>query len=242
MTATLKASGPAAPATASWNTGALTFAAGSLIVVFDGVVDAGGGDVASTLTVSDGTNTYTSQVSQGRAGGFKAQGRCWTAPEGPGGSRTITFDAGASNIQSAGYAVYEVTGYNTTTPVGGTASDAATFPFDGAASLTLSSAPASDSTLLAFFWLDGDVTGTIGVTPGSGWTEDAEFGNTTVAGYGQSQQRTGTTSTSVDWVDVRTGTMATFSGCGLALEIKAQPSSAIPPLKRSLAPQQRMVA
>lgn len=239
MIATLRTSGQATPGTAAWSTAAFTPSLGALIVVLLFAVDGGGGDISGTLTISDGVNSYVSRVSQGRAGGFKTQGKCWTAVEGVGASRTITFDCGAATVQSAFWFVYEVTGQNTS-PIGATASDAATFATDGAASLTLSSAPAATSLVLSGFGMDGDVTGTIAVTPGASWTEDGEVGNTTVAGYGQVQQRSGSISTSVDWVDVRAGTMATFSGCGIAIELTA--AAAPPRLARILAPQQRMCA
>lgn len=181
----------------------------------------GSGDIAASLTCVDGTNTYTPRVTQGMAGGAKMQGRIWTAPEAAGASRTITFDCGAGNVGAAWWFVYEVTGYNTPGPTGAIASNAATFPIDGAASLTLSPTPVASSVILSGCGVDGDVSGTIAVTPGAGWTEDGEVGNTTVQGYAQAQQRTGSASTSVDWVDVRAGTMATFSGVGMAVEICA---------------------
>lgn len=232
MTVTLKTSGVvSAPGTASWNTSAFTPAAGALIVAMLFVRDTGGsGDIAASLTCVDGTNTYTARVTQGMAGGAKMQGRIWTAPEAAGASRTITFDAGANSVGAALWFIYEVTGYNTSTPTGATASDAATFPIDGAATLTLSGAPATTSDVISGCGIDGDVSGTIAVTPGAAWTEDGEVGNTTVQSYAQAQRRTASSSTSVDWVDVRAGTMATFSGVGLALEIKAA-ATAGPPFR-----------
>lgn len=230
MIATLKTSGVAnAPGTASWASASFTPAAGALILV---IVFARGaalqGNFAANLTVSDGTNTYTPRVTQGNAPDFAMQGRCWTAPEAAGASRTITMDSGSNDVSCAMWFIYELTDYNVATPTGGKASAALSTPPDGAINMTLDATPLSSSVVISAYGVDGDSSGTIAVTPGAGWSEDGEVGNVTIAAYAQSQQRTSSTSTSVDWVDVRAGTMATFSGVGVALEVLASTAAPAP--------------
>jgi hypothetical protein len=94
---------------------------------------------------------------------------------------------------------------------------------DGAASITLSAAPATSSEVIAACFT-GLASGTGTITPGSGFTE---INDSTVSGWGvqQTEVRTGSTSTTVDWVDVcATGTP--FGGSTLAaLEIAEQSSA-----------------
>lgn len=221
VVATLKMSGVSAnPGQASFATASGSFAAGSLVVALLGVVDGGNANLGANLTVAGGSLTYTSRAVTGAAGAAnRAQGRIWSAPFAAGGSLTLTFDCGADFILAGGWFVYEVTGHDTTTPTSGGIGTPSTTN-DGSFSVTLTAAPASADVTLAMVFLDGNTSGTIAVTPGaSPWVEVGEVGNTTVAAYGQSQQRTTSTSTTVNWVDLRAGTMTTFSSAGLAVNV-----------------------
>ena len=220
---TLKDSGVANPGINSFSTASFTTANNSLLVVMLGVVDDGAGDVSSTLTIADnlGTHlTYTSAVADGNSGFWKAQSRVWVAPVVTGAALTLTFDCGSSALYSAGWFVFEVTGYDPASPVGGVVGSS-NDTTDGAISVTLSAAPAAGDVTLAMVWLDGDFSGTIAVTPGADFTEVGEIGSTTVTAYGQAQTRTGSTSTSVSWADIRAGSMPTYSSSETGIVIKA---------------------
>lgn len=229
MATTFRTSGTATtPGAASWASAAFTPSNNSLLCVFLFIVDNGGGNIAANLTLAGGGLTYTRRIATGVAGGFKAQGACWTAPVGTGASTTLTFDCGVSSVFSAVWFALDVTAYNISSPLGATVSNAATFPIDGAANLILSAAPASTSVVLAAMGIDGNSTGTTGTSPGAGWTEDNEIGSTASQIMGQVQHRAGSTSTSVDWIDLQTGTMSTFSSCGMAMEIKVPATTSAP--------------
>lgn len=208
--------------TGSATTASFTPANNSLLVVFLGTVDNGAGDIAASLTIADSAGlTWTSRaLTSGTTGNYRSRSRCWTAPVTTGQSMTITFDCGASSVYNYGWFVVEITGHDTSTPTGGTATSISTTA-DGALSMTLSDAPASGDYTLAAVWLDGDTTGTIGASPGTGFTEIGENGGTSSNAYGQCQYRTSSTSTTVAWADLRTGTMATYSHSAVALVIKA---------------------
>jgi hypothetical protein len=143
--------------------------------------------------------------------------KIWTAPVATGASMTLTLDAAARVSFHYSLVVVAYTGYDTGDPIGaiGTFLDEAT-P-DGAQSLTLDAAPATTSEVLAMVGMDKE---SVGVTPGGGWSElyDVHAGS---SGGAQVQIRTGSTSTSVDWVDVHTGTGGIFKALGAAIEIKA---------------------
>jgi len=140
---------------------------------------------------------------------------------------TVTLDCGARNIYFYFVHVVAYTGSNTSTPTGATATDSATVT-NGAESLTLSAAPASDSEVIAARLLEASGAGTVLAAEGSGWTEvydssaDDEYGL-------ESQIRTGSTSTDVPWVDIQNGTATIARGVALALEIMAAAGGATVP-------------
>lgn len=147
--------------------------------------------------------------------------RVWTCPVTTGASMTVSLDAGAFNVHAYRLVVFDYTNYDTTTPVGaiivGTDADG-----DGTATMTLPSAPATTSEVLAAA-LSGIQAGSGSMTPAAGWTEVSDATTTDWAIY-QAQIRSGSTSTSVDWTDVvATGTP--FGGANmLAVEIRELPA------------------
>lgn len=206
----------------SWTSADFTPANSSLLVVMLGVVDAGSGNIAASLTCTDNLGsplTYTPRITNGQAGGYASQSKCWTAPVTTGALMHVIFDCGANSINSSNWFVFQVTGHDNSTPTGGIASAADTTA-DGAVSLTLSIAPASGDYVLGMVSLDGDTSGTIGVTPGATYSESGEVGSTGTATYAEAEQRTGSTSTTADWVDIQTGSMATYSSARMAIVIK----------------------
>lgn len=137
---------------------------------------------------------------------------------GTGASMTITADAGAFNVHKYRISVYEYTGHDTSTPIGGigTGSDA---NGTGAASLTLNATPASTSDTLAFCLTTLATANSGAVTPGADFSELFDT-NENAWQLFQGQGRTGSTSTTVAWVDVNTGPATGVGAAMLAFEVK----------------------
>jgi len=161
-------------------------------------------DLTSSITCAGGGWTYTPRVGIGSSTSvYSVSQRIFTAPITTGASMTLTIGTGGINMQFYVVAVLAYTGYDTGTPTGATGSLLVedTGAPDGAQSFTLSGAPATTSEVVAAITLDKDAAGT---TPGSDFTEiyDVQVGG---SGGEQSQIRTGSTSTTVAWVDTNTG-------------------------------------
>lgn len=212
---------PAAPGTGSYTTASFTPNNSSLLCVaaIGGGASTSLANWAPTIADSLGTLTWTQRISVTRTlTGWTYGTRIWTAPITTGASMTVTIDHGSEKIDALCVSVIDATGYDTSTPIGATASS--NNIADGASSITLSASPASDSLVIA--WLDVEMnTSGHATTPGTGWTELQDFGNATTLGYLQSQERTGSTSTTVAWGDTHTGAGSFFGASGGALEIKA---------------------
>lgn len=209
--------------TGSYTTGSFTPSNNSLLVIFVWAQhnNANSGVIADTLTVSGGSLTYTSRVQAQDDGATSATWgggiRCWTAPVTTGASMTITVDCGAIDIYNYSVHVFELTDYNTSTPVGATATRADETN-SGSVSITLSGTPASDSYVLAAGYLD-EASDT-GLTTGTGWTQQyRSYADFFVA---HTQARTGSTSTTVGWDNFTTS----YVDLQIALEIKAAAASA----------------
>lgn len=219
---TRKASGAAFGASATGpTTASFTPANSSLLVAFLELIDDGSGSFGTSLSITDTAGlTWTRRVNLPRAGGFKCQGSIWTAPVTTGASMTVTFGMSGVTANEWNWRVVEYTGHNAGAPVGGIGS-LADDTTDGPFSFTLDASPATDSLVEGFMGVDGDLSGTVGVTPGATFTADNVDGSASVATYSELEFRTGSTSTTVDWVDVKTGTMTIFSVAGMGIEIKA---------------------
>lgn len=190
---------------------AFTPSANSLLVVvfggcnLDGRIDLGG------LTLSGGGLTWTKQLQTGTFGGDGYAQTCevWTAPVGASPPSVALQIAGsiASGEDPCRLHVnaFDVTGYNTASPIGTTKIVNGDGSETGTYTLTLDAAPASDSIVIAFRFSTPNTATTTEATPGTGWTELYDFGTGT-GGYGdlQTQSRTGSTSTSVTWNDAVT--------------------------------------
>ena len=85
----------------------------------------------------------------------------------------------------------------------------------------LDAAPATSSIVISAITADTNA-GANTVDPGSGWTEDADIDSTaSFFGFIESQRRTGSTSTSVPWADIRAASsVALFSTAAVAVEVK----------------------
>lgn len=223
ITATLKTSGEfglsTSAATKSTALGAITFAAGSLVVVVLGEVKSSA--TATQLACTEAGLTFTNRASASQLVANKADAAILTAPDAAGGSRTITITSGTRTCFGLFYAVYEITGQHAS-PIGGNATQADNLT-DGAKTMTLSVAPATDSLVMAGVCADTSA-GLNTVDPGATFTESVEVDSAGATNFGvmEVETRTGSTSTTADWTDVRAGaSVAVASTAGVALEIIA---------------------
>ncbi len=205
--------------TGPYTTSAFTPTNGALVVVClfaSGDADDGleGTDIthSNSLGLSTTAITHTT-TSPGYGYGLRA-----FRFTGTGASMTITADAGAFNIHRWRVSVYEYTGHDTTTPIGGkgTGSDA---DGTGAASLTLDAAPASTSDTLGFALTALTTANSGAMTPGADFAELFDSSENAWQVF-HGQGRTGSTSTTVAWVDVNSGPASSAGTAMLAFEVK----------------------
>lgn len=200
--------------TGAYTSGSFTPSNNSLLVVVAfGITTTDGGMRGTDLTISDSVGlTWTSQAATTASPAWSYGIRIWTAPVTTGTSMTVSVDCGAFSMEFYRLEVFDYTSDSGSPAAGGNAigSDA---DGDGAASITLSATPASASHVIgACITGLGGASGTI--TSGSGFTEINEAVLTSWA-VTETETRTGSTSTTVDWVDVlATGTG--FGGSALA--------------------------
>lgn len=207
----------------TFTTGAFTPPNNSLLVVVLGVMEQGTSGVdpsGSIRIVSGGGWTYTAQVNLGDAASFAEGVRIFTAPVGTGASMTLGVDLNGKLAQAWVISVVAYTGYDTGSPVGQIGS-AATNVTDGAWSFTLPGAPASSSEVVAALVGDKDQPG---IVQGTAWTEIHDLQEDGELGL-ETQVRTGSTSTTVDWQDILVIVGNWFKGQGAAIEVKAAPAA-----------------
>ncbi|MCE5292906.1 MAG: hypothetical protein LLG14_27235 [Nocardiaceae bacterium] len=204
----------ASTSAATFGTGAYTTASFTpsnnsvLVVVCAAIQTADGGMEGTDLTITDSAGlTWTAQVATTGSPAWSYGCRIWTAPVTTGVSMTVSVDCGAFSMEFYRVEVFDYTSDTGSAAVGGTATGTDA-DGDGAASITLSSTPATSSHVLAACMTGlGGASGTI--TSGSGFTEVNESVMTSWAVV-ETETRTGSTSTTVDWVDV----LATGTGFG----------------------------
>jgi hypothetical protein len=201
----------------------------ALVLLIGGVAGGTGNldifDNTSTCVSSGSGPTWTKQEWATYTGTFQAQAAIWTAVIGGSdpGSFTVTFDFGTGS-RTAGlwaYSIHKCTGHDTSTTFGGketTSSQAG----NGAVTITLDAAPATDDVTIALSVVDTDASGT-GATFGTSfgtWTETVEGDGTDEVGW-NTGWRTASTSTSVEWTDVNTGSATNFTSAQAAIVVKA---------------------
>ena len=213
----------------TFTTASISPAANSLLVFFVGVMqDVNAPQAGVPGTVSGGGLTWTDRISQPATASWQVQSVLKTAVCGATpGTFTLQFtDSGADPMGERCWAVYQITGFDTGTPVtgvvgalgigagnGGTAGAAT-----GAETLTLTAAPVAADITLAFSFADANSASGGTFQSGQGWTRE-------VNGSGASLdtchgQRTGSTSTSVQWSEVNAGG-GDYSWTGIAINVKA---------------------
>jgi hypothetical protein len=227
LTRTQRATTASGSGTANLTSASFTPSNNSLLVaVAGGVTD---GSFAPSVTVSGGSLTWTrrAQVSNASNGypDWYSYVEMWTAPVTTGASMTVTH-ANTKSVDGKYLAVYEYTGYDTSSPIGATATgsrDDAT----GAWTITLSSSPASNSEIISSVALDNwDGGGAANITNGTGWTETYKNGSVGSETQGQVQVLSSPSSTSVTWnlVDAADASGTGENAAAAAIEIKAASS------------------
>jgi hypothetical protein len=180
----------------------------SLLVVSVTMIENNGTttDPRTAITISGGGWTYTKQIDEVSAPtSFPTATLQYTAPVGTGASMTLTLGAGGRAVGVWFVSVSAETGYDTATPVGTTGHFQQNGGFAGPPTpitFNLAAPPASGSEVIAALGADRS---TAGATPGTGWTEITDVGNTDWGGL-ETEARSGSTSQSVDWIDGRPAT------------------------------------
>jgi hypothetical protein len=192
-------------ANAAFTTTSYSFPANSLVVVSVNATADNSASVrptALTLLINTGGLTATARVTTGNPVQWGYGTRVFTFITSGALTTTLTVQSGVDLINDYEIDVCSYTGYDTTTPIGGTATGTDANG-TGAASITLSAAPASGDETLAY--LTGVVnSGSCTVTAGTGFT-NLHYGVDDGWEYFQSATRTGSTSTTVAWGNVGVG-------------------------------------
>ncbi len=165
----------------------------------------------TTLTATDSVgSTFTSEVATNSSPGWGYGHRQWTTLAGSSpAARTVSCDAGATNVHAYRMWIDDFTGFDTGDPtdgaVVGTDADG-----NGAASVTLAEAPAAGDFVygVASTGISG---GSPSMTQGATFTERLDV---TSAGWANwhIESVTGVTSTTVDWVDLNAGAGTNLGG------------------------------
>lgn len=141
----------------------------------------------------------------------------FTAPVTTGASMTVTASCtGGGASLHCNLHVFDATGYDTSTPVDTITASNTAFA-NGAMSMSLSSAPPSTGLVIAARAVVPAGTDLNPATPGASYTE--LYDTNSEAGYGglQSEYRTGSTSTTVDWVTVGSDTGAAAAAYAIVI-------------------------
>ena len=223
--------GAGASGTANKTTASFTPSANSLLVMV-ATVQREGHTTASAWTISDTAwLTWTQRaLSSNIAGNFGGDIILWTAPVGASpAAMTITIDPFATTITGwIGYALFDITGHDTTTPLPQSAVANTTTSTGNSVSLTvtLGSAPTSGNLVIGVFTGQNDAAG--GFTSISGFTE--LYNPTTANDHVGVWYRTNTTTAAITCTDL--GQSVNW-GAAVALEIAAAGGGAAAPPPRT---------
>lgn len=215
-----------AGSTTSFGTGAYTPAGqpftpqnDSLLLAMVGCSGDPGTMASFNPTISDSAGgSWVAQVSSSlNAGGWITGGRLFLCQVVTGSSRSVSVDHGSDNVFGYGVSIIEFVGHDLTTPVTGVVAKQAAI--NGADSVTLTAAPTVDDFSLGFAVKEAN-TGTIAITQGSGFTEVHDVAGSAGGVATQYEERTGSTSTTVDWADMNTGASDVFREFIFAINVK----------------------
>jgi len=206
--------------TGTFVTSAFTPPSNSVMLVgINAMLDGGSSDESLTITVTGGGWTYNREVNVSSLVAYSQNLVIFAAEVATGASMQLTIDCGAIDVYVYGVSVVAFEGYDTGTPTGGIGTVIDTASPDGAQSFTLDVAPSTDDYVFGIIGMDKE---SLGCTPGSTFTEVHDLQSGAACGF-ESQQRTGSTSATVDWVDSHTGTGGIFklAACGVVVKAAA---------------------
>lgn len=213
---------------AAFETSSFTPPDNSLLVVSVSLIENGGSNPPlADLTIAGGGLTFTARASDSADTAFATSTVIYTAPVTTGASMTLTLDCGSRMVGVYSVSVVAYTGHNSSSPTGATATGHQVGGFGGPptpASITLSGNPAATSEVVAA--VGTDRAPNPGTEPGTGWTELHDLHNTSWGGL-QTECRTGSTSSSVAWADLRSGGGALFNFAAAAVEIVVATGSTV---------------
>jgi hypothetical protein len=219
--------------TGNFTTTAFTPPSNSLLAVGISLIENNGTttDPLSSITVSGGGWTYVGGPGASASPtSFPTATKIFTAQVGTGASMSLTIGTGGRSIGEYSVSVVAWTGYNTGTPTGATATGSQNGGFAGPPtpfSITLSGPAATTSNVFAVAGMDKSAAGATPGTTGT-CTEVDDVTNTDWGGL-ESQIRTNSTSTTVDWADLRSGGGALFNVAAVAIEIQAAAATSATP-------------
>lgn len=199
--------------------GTFTPAANSLLVAVVGTAYGGTSAVPNNITVAGGGLTWARQAAVSNSSSNEAALQIWTARVATAQPLALTLDEGADNVYIYMLQVRNYTNFDAISPFGGSAVN--TLLSQPAGTMTLSSAPAASSEVIAARVHNASSGAYSSATPGSGWTElYDQYPFSGVAGL-EAQVRKNSTSSTVSWTDVNDTKIGAEELIGLALEIKA---------------------
>ena len=216
--------------TGPWTTGSFTPPANSLLVAFgfvmvDESVSSPGVDAQADMQITDSAGlTWTKVVGHTQPNSWASGLVAWVAQVGGSpASMTVTMsENGSWTAYSGCLQVLAVTAHDTADSVGHSEGFHRSDTGDGAWNLTMASAPALASMVIAALATDHDDAGGNDATPGAGWTEihdeSAPSGNCL-----QTQYRTGSTSTGLAWADTATAS-PNYTNGAVVVEILEAPA------------------
>lgn len=193
-----------------------------LLVIVSGMGETDSGMRGGDLTLSGGGLTWTEAAVSTTVPAWSEGTRMFWAENPTAQTFTLGIDCGAFNIHSYRVTVLGFTGYRLRngSPIGATATGTDADGV-GTGAITLSATPEVTSQIVASVFVIEATLDAGTTTPGTGWTELNEASDD---GWWQiqAQARTELTSTTVDWVQIHTGSAANLSGAFmLAVEILA---------------------
>jgi hypothetical protein len=222
--------------TGTFTSSSFTPPSNSLLVVCVGFTEnsSGTGPAADFAITDSGSHTWTQLFRLNTTGGF-ATGLCvFYTTIATAASMTVSFTCNSRSISWWSPAIIAWTGYDTSTPIGATVSQISN-NFGAASptpwSISLSGSPASTSDVIGFLVADRD---TANATEGTTFTEIYDLSNPTasVGGGAETEGRTGSTSTTVDWQAIRPSGGNLFNFIVVGFEVNA--ASAAPALAQGM--------
>lgn len=212
--------------TGTYTSGSFTPPSSSLLVVCVGFAENAGGTNPATdfaITDSQGGHTWTQLFRLNTTGGFATALCVFYTTISSGVSMTVSFTCNSRNIAWWAPSIIAWTGYDTGTPIGATISQIVN-NFGSASptpwSITLSGAPATTSDVIGAVAADRD---SAGAQEGTTFTEihDASNPTASIGGGIETEVRSGSTSTTVDWQGIRPNGGNLFNFIVVGFEVRA---------------------